>query len=71
MDTSKETIKLEISDLRPNMILARDVVSKSGVVILAKNTRLDKSNYAKLEKNEDVSEISLLFLTAQNICFAP
>ena len=59
MDTSKETIKLEISDLRPNMILARDVVSKSGVVILAKNTRLDKSNYAKLEKNEDVSEIQV------------
>lgn len=41
------------------MILAKDAVSKNGVVILTKNTRLDKSNYKKLEHTEDISKVEV------------
>ncbi len=46
-----KTKKIHIKDAKPNMILAKDVVSNSGVVIIAKNTMLSDINYNKLETN--------------------
>ena len=46
-----KTKKINIKDAKPNMILAKDVVSNSGVVIIAKNTMLSDINYTKLENN--------------------
>ena len=46
-----KTKKINIKDAKPNMILAKDVVSNSGVVIIAKNTMLSDINYNKLENN--------------------
>ena len=57
MDSLQETKTVSVSELRPNMILAKDAVSKNGIVILAKNTRLDNTNYKKLEKNNDISTV--------------
>lgn len=43
--------KIKVNELRPNYVLARDVVTKSGIVILAKNTMLNSINYTKLNSN--------------------
>lgn len=59
MNIPQEILTIELSDLRPNMILAEDAVSKNGVVILAKNTRLDSVNYKKLEEKEDISTVNV------------
>ena len=44
--------KVKVSEVRPNSILARDVVTKTGVVILAKNTMLNSVNFTKIEQND-------------------
>lgn len=54
-NSSKETVKLTIAHLRPDMILAEDAVTKQGVVILAKNTCLDSVNYKKLASNNVIN----------------
>lgn len=59
MNIPQEVLTVELSDLRPNMILAKDAVSKNGTVILAKNTRLDNVNYKKLEAKEDISTVDV------------
>ena len=59
LDSSQETKKIPVSELCPNMILSKDAVSKNGVVILAKNTRLDNSNYKKLEKSKDITTVEI------------
>ncbi len=59
MDSLQETKRINVSELCPNMILSKDAVSKNGVVILTKNTRLDKINYKKLEKTEDISKVEV------------
>ncbi len=59
MDSLQEKVKVTMSELRPNMILAKDAVSKSGVVILAKNTKLDNINYKKLIRNEDILSVEI------------
>jgi putative nucleotidyltransferase with HDIG domain len=59
MDSLQETKRISLSELCPDMILAKDAVSKSGVVILTKNTRLDKANYKKLEKTDDISKVEI------------
>lgn len=46
-----DTKKINIKDAKPNMVLAKDVISSSGVVIIAKNTMLSDINYKKLEAN--------------------
>ncbi|WP_317366888.1 HD-GYP domain-containing protein [uncultured Tyzzerella sp.] len=43
------TKKINISDAKPNMILAKNVVSNSGNIILAKNTMISDINYNKLK----------------------
>lgn len=43
--------RIRINNAKPNMILAEDAVSDSGVVIIAKNTMLNNLNYDKLESN--------------------
>jgi len=59
VDSLNETVTVAVSELCPNMILAKDAVSKSGVVVLTKNTRLDKTNYHKLETSNDISKIEV------------
>ena len=59
LDSLQETKKIAVSELCPNMILSKDAVSKSGVVILAKNTRLDNMNFKKLEKNKDITTVEI------------
>jgi len=44
--------KIKYTDVRPNCILARDIVTKTGIVILAKNTMINSVNYTKIEQNE-------------------
>lgn len=44
--------KINVSEVRPNCILARDVVTKTGVVILAKNTMINNVNFTKIEQND-------------------
>lgn len=44
-----KTKKINIKDAKPNMILAEDVVTKTGITVLPKNTMLSASNYKKLE----------------------
>ncbi|WP_250278176.1 HD-GYP domain-containing protein [[Clostridium] colinum] len=43
--------KISVKNAKPNMILAKDVVNSSGIVILSKNTMLSNINYDKLESN--------------------
>lgn len=43
--------KIKSTEVRPNCILARDVVTKTGVVILAKNTMVNSVNFTKIEEN--------------------
>ena len=40
--------KVSIRDIKPDMVLARDVVTSGGTVLLAKNTMLNNINYSKL-----------------------
>lgn len=42
---------VNVNAIKPNMILARDVVTKKGIVIMAKNTMLNNVNFAKLYEN--------------------
>lgn len=44
--------KVRVEDVKPNSVLARDVVTRSGTVILAKNTMLNNVNFTKLGANE-------------------
>jgi putative nucleotidyltransferase with HDIG domain len=46
--TEDSVIKISIQDIKPNMVLARDVVTSAGIVLLAKNTMLNNINYTKL-----------------------
>ena len=66
MDSLQETVELTVSELRPNMILAKDALLKSGIVILAKNTRLDSSNYKKLEKNQEITKVEVYTYSIDN-----
>ncbi len=45
-------LRISVKELKPNMILAKDISTKKGVVILAKNTMLNKVNYTKLTEND-------------------
>lgn len=54
MNHESDAKKIRVNELRPNYVLARDVVTKSGVVILAKNTMLNSVNYTKLNSNDVV-----------------
>lgn len=45
-----KTKKINVQDAKPNMILAKDAITKDGVVIIAKNTMLSTVNYKQLEK---------------------
>lgn len=45
-----KTKKVNINNIKPNMILAKDVISSCGAVILAKNTMLSDINYNKLKE---------------------
>jgi len=40
--------RISIQDIKPDMVLARDVVTSGGTVLLAKNTMLNNVNYNKL-----------------------
>ena len=44
-----KTKKINIKDVKPNMVLAKDVVSACGNIIIAKNTMLSDVNYSKLK----------------------
>lgn len=50
MENENVSIKMKVADVRPNCILARDVVTKTGVVILAKNTMINNVNFTKIEQ---------------------
>lgn len=52
-DTDK--VRLTIAHLCPDMVLADDAVTKQGVIVLAKNTRLDNVNFSKLSINNVVN----------------
>ena len=43
-----EAKKVSVNDIKPGMVLARDVVTDNGTVLLAKNTMLNNINYSKL-----------------------
>jgi len=43
--------KVKSTEVRPNSILARDVVTQTGVVILAKNTMINSVNFSKISQN--------------------
>ncbi|MDR1001537.1 MAG: HD-GYP domain-containing protein [Clostridiales bacterium] len=43
-----DIIKVSIKEIKPDMVLARDIVTSNGAVLLAKNTMLNNINYAKL-----------------------
>lgn len=44
-----KTRKVNVNDIKPNMILAKDAVSSCGMIIIAKNTMLSDINYKKLK----------------------
>ncbi|MDR2751929.1 MAG: HD-GYP domain-containing protein, partial [Clostridiales bacterium] len=46
------TVKVGIKEIKPNMVLARDVVTSDGTVLLAKDTMLNNVNYTKLVSSE-------------------
>ena len=52
MEQENVSKKIKVSEVRPNCILARDVVTKTGVVILAKNTMINSVNFTKIEQND-------------------
>jgi len=58
-----EIVRVSMDDLRPDMILARDVVTYTGVVLLARNTMLNNINYARLVNND----VDHLFIYANSI----
>lgn len=43
--------KINIKEAKPNMVLAKDAVTESGRIIIARNTMLSDVNYKKLEQN--------------------
>lgn len=49
--TRLKTRKISINMAKPNMILAEDVVSKKGVIIISKNTMISDLNYSRLQAN--------------------
>lgn len=49
--SSLKTIKVSIQDLSPNMVLAEDVKTKLGDIIVFKDTELNEMIYKKLKKN--------------------
>lgn len=50
-EASAESVKLKVTELRPNMVIAKDAFTPNGVLVLAKNTMLNKVNYTKLISN--------------------
>lgn len=46
-----EIKSISIKNIKPNMLLAEDVVTKNGIVIMAKNTMINNINYNKLMDN--------------------
>lgn len=53
MDNNYNTIaEVSLGNVRPNMILAEDIIEKKGIVILAKNTMLNSVNLNKLIDND-------------------
>ena len=56
--TNLKTLKIDIKDVKPNMILAKDVVLDNGAIILAKNTMLSDINYEKL-KNMGIKSVTI------------
>jgi len=52
--------KLSINDIKPNMVLARDIIIDNGKVVLARDTMLNSVNYSRLVSSgvEDVYVIS-------------
>ncbi len=52
MEQGNVSKKVKVSEVKPNCILARDVVTKTGVVILAKNTMINSVNFTKIEQND-------------------
>jgi putative nucleotidyltransferase with HDIG domain len=44
-------VRVSIREIKPNMVLVRDVVTSDGTVLLAKNTMLNNVNYTKLLAN--------------------
>lgn len=52
MEQDNVVKKIKVNEVRPNSILARDVVTKSGVVILAKNTMINNVNFTKLDQDD-------------------
>lgn len=59
MESNYKMIHISVNKLCPDMILAKDVVTKNGVVVLTKNTKLDDSTYKKLEKNGDIRAVEI------------
>ncbi|MDR1542789.1 MAG: HD-GYP domain-containing protein [Clostridiales bacterium] len=55
--------KVSIREIKPDMVLARDVVTASGTVLLAKNTMLNNVNYTKLLS----SGIGFIFVNSSSI----
>jgi len=51
MEQENVSKKIKVSEVKPNCILSRDVVTQTGVVILAKNTMLNGVNFTKIEQN--------------------
>ncbi len=52
MSSNLNEIKtLSIKDVKPNMLLAEDVVTRNGSVIMAKNTMINNVNFSKLMEN--------------------
>lgn len=47
-----EVVSIGIRKIKPNMLLAEDVVSKNGIVIMAKNTMINNINFNKLTDND-------------------
>jgi len=59
LDTSRETAHIKINELCPDMILAKDAITKNGVVILTKDTKLDNISYKKLKNNGDINFVEI------------
>lgn len=58
MSNLNEVKIINIKDARPNMLLAEDVVTKTGNVIMAKNTMINNINFNKLMDN-DIKQVKV------------
>lgn len=58
-------IRVKLSDIKPNMILAKDVVAKNGAIILAENTMLNNVNFTKLSSN-DIQHVTVWSNSIEN-----